>query len=216
MGYLAMEQKSLGRVREDMATMKAAMGGPVFGSADVRFLIALSITSGIFAVSHVLGAHSGWPLWLSRLPVILVGIAYMGYIGVKFRWNSKVNLTRRNEYHMAFLTLLPVVLVTLAARHWAARARISYLQFGDAIGVVVGFTIVMMGLTNMRPTRYPGSFNFATGLPTIVGCLLYPFYSRTQETVVVSCMGVVVFGLVTMAMQHHLHREAERTTDAAD
>ena len=97
--------------------MKAAMGGPVFGSADVRFLIALLIVSGIFVVSHALGAHSGWPLWLSRLPAILVVIAYMGYIAVKSRWNSKMNLTPRNEYHMAFLTLLPVVLVMLAARH---------------------------------------------------------------------------------------------------
>jgi len=196
--------------------MKAAMGGPEFESADVHFLIALLIASGIFAVSHALGAHSGWPLWLSKLPATLVVIAYMGYIAVKSRWNSKVNLTQRNEYRMAFLTLLPVVLVTLAARHWAARAGISHLQFGGAIGVVMGLTIVMMGLTNMRPTRYPRSFNFAAGLPMIAGGLLYPFCSRTQGTIVISCMGVVVFGLVAMAMQHHLHREAERTTDAAD
>lgn len=194
--------------------MNAAMGGPVFGSADVRFLIALSIASGIFAVSHALGAHSGWPLWLSRLPAILVVIAYMGYIAVKSRWNSKVNMTRRNEYRTALLTLLPVVLVTLAARHWASRAGISQLQFGGAIGVVMGFTIVMMGLTNVRPTRYPRSLHFAAGLPTIAGGLLYPFCSRTHGTIVVSCMGVVVFGLVAMAMQHHLHREAERTSDA--
>ena len=140
----------------------------------------------------------------------------MGYIAVKSSWNSEVNLTRRNEYRMALVTLLPVVLVTLAARHWAARAGISHLQFGGAIGVVMGFTIVMMGLTNVRPTRYPRSFYFAAGLPTIAAGLLYPFCSRTHGTIVVSCMGAVVFGLLAIVTHWHLRQQSERTTDAAD
>ena len=53
-----MKEDSLDRVRDDLATMNAALGRTLpYGAADVWFYAALAIASGAFAVSHALGAH---------------------------------------------------------------------------------------------------------------------------------------------------------------
>ena len=194
--------------------MKAAMGGLVYGSADVMFFVALSVASGIFAVSQALGAQSGWPLRLSVLPVILVVVAYLGYLAAKSRLNSDVNVTRRKEYRMSLITLLPVVLVVLALRHWADRAGMSYLQFGGAIGVVMGCSLVMIGVSQLRPSKYPRSYWLASGFPMIAGGLVYPFCTRAQGTIAVSCMATLFFGLLAIVMYRHLRQQSERAPDA--
>jgi len=210
-----MARNALERVREDLASMQAAIGGPAFGAADVRFFAALSATAGIFAVCHALGAASGWPLWLSGAPAILACAAYMGYIALRSRPNADVNWTRRHEYRTTLVILLPVVAMALAMRHWSVRAGIAHLQFGGVLLVSVGIGVCVMGITNVRPARYPRAYLLAAGLPMVAAGLLCPFCTRTQGTILVSGLAAVMFGLEAIVVHYHLREQAE-VTDAAD
>ncbi|MHC4092512.1 MAG: hypothetical protein ACYSVY_19945 [Planctomycetota bacterium] len=211
-----MQQNTLDRVREDLATMNAAMGGLPFGSADVRAYVALAVASGVFAVSHALGADRGWPLFLSGLPVILAFMAYLGYLAVRSRRRSPVDITRRKEYRKTLLILLPVALAALAGRYWAARAGMSHLQFGGAILVVTGCVFAIIAMTSPWPARYPRSYWLAAGLPLIASGLWVPFCTRTQALSAAGCMAVALFGLLAIVMHYHLRRQDERVSNAAD
>lgn len=212
-----MQDNTLDRVREDLATMNAAMGKELpFGSADVRFYVAMAVASGVFAVSHALGAHYGWPLFLSALPVVLAFMAYLGYLAVKSRRRSPVDVTRRREYRKTLLILVPVALAALAARHWAARAGMSHLQFGGAMLVTTGCVFAIIAMTSPRPARYPRSYWLAAGLPLIAGGLWSPFCARTQALFAAGCVAVALFGLLATVMHYHLRRQDERVSDAPD
>lgn len=212
-----MQQYSLDRVREDLATMNAAVGkGLPFGPADVCLYVAIAAASGVFAVSHALGAHRGWPLFLSGLPVMLAVLAYLGHLAVKCRRRSPVDVTRRKEYRKTLLILPPVVLAALAGRHWAAHAGMSHLQFGGAILVVTGCVFAIIAMTSPWPARYPRSYWLAAGLPLIAGGLCAPFCTHTQALSVAGFMAVALFGLPAIAMHYHLRRQDERASNAAD
>lgn len=211
-----MEQQGLDRVRADLATMKVALGGPAFGSVDVGFFVAFSLAAGLFAVSQAAGANAGWALWLSRAPAILVFVVYMGYIAVRSRRNSPLNVTHRHEYRTTLLILPPIVAAALWARRWSASAGMTHLQFGGVLLVVVGCGLIVMGATNVRPSRYSRAYLLAAGLPMIAAGLICPFCTQSQGTLVVSCLAAVVFAAEAFVIQHDLRRQNEEAADAAD
>ncbi len=212
-----MQENTLDRVREDLATMNAAIGKELpFGSADVRFYVALAVASGVFAVSHALGANRGWPLFLAGLPVILAFMAYFGYLAVRSRRRSQVGVVRRKEYRNTLLVSLLVALAALAGKHWVARAGMSHIQFAGASLVVIGCVFVIIAMTNPWAARYPRSYWLFAGLPLIPSGLWIPFCTHTQALSAVGCMGAVMCGFLAIVMHYYLRQQDERMSDAAD
>ncbi len=212
-----MRQNTLDRVREDLATINAAMGnGLPFGSADVRFHVALAGASGVFSVGHAVGAHRGWPLLLAGLPAMLAFVAYLGFMAVKSQRRSALNVARRKDYRTTLLILAPVALAAAAGRYWAARAGMSHLQFGGAILVVGGFVFAMMAATSPRAGGYPRSYWLGAGVPLIAAGVWLPFCTRTQGLFAVGCMATAAFGLLAIVMSYHLRREDQRECDGTD
>ena len=212
-----MQQNTLDRVREDLATINAALGKEVpFGAAHVRFYMVLAVASGVFAVGHALGAQRGWPLFLSGLPVILAFMAYLGYLAAKSRRTSPVNLTRRKEYRTTLLIMVPIVLAALAGRYWAAYAGMSNLQFGGSFSVVVGCVFVTIAMTSPPMARYPRSYWLAAGFPLIAAGAWWPFCTQAQALFAAGCMGVALFGLLAVVMHSHLRRQDQRAANATD
>lgn len=212
-----MQENTLDRVRKDLATINAAMGKELpFGAAEVRLHIAIAVAFVVFGVSHALGAHRGWPLFLSGLPLILAFTACMGYYAVKARRRSTVNVTRRKAYRTELLIALPVVLAALAGKHWAARAGLSHLQFGGVLLAVIGCVYLIVTIISPRPAKHPRSFFLVVGLPMIVTGLWIPFCTHTQAVVAGCCMGAAILGLTAIVMHYHLCRQDERLSDAAD
>jgi hypothetical protein len=212
-----MQANALDRVREDLATINAAMGRELpFGTGDVRFYTALAATSGLFAISHTLGAQHGWQLLFAGLPVMLTFMAYLAYLARNSHHRASVELTRRKEYRKTLQILLPIVLAALVGRFWAARAGMSHLQFGGAILVVTGIIFATIGAYGPRPARYPRSYWFACAMPLIVCGLWIPFCTHSQALFAVSCMGAALFGTVGAVMQYHVRRQSARTSDGAD
>jgi len=212
-----MQQNTLDRVREDLATMNAALGKELpFGAADVRFYVVTAVASGLFAVSHVLGVHGGWPLFLSGLPTLLAFTAYVGYVAAKSRRASTVDITRRKEYRKTLLILLPVIVASLGGRYWAARAGMSHLQFGGATLVVVGCGFAIIGLTGPRPARYPRSYWLTGALPLIAGGVWIPFCAFRQALSAAGWMAAALLGLLAIVLHYDLRRRDERVSDGAD
>ena len=134
-----MQQNTLDRVREDLATMNAAMGKELpFGAADVRFYVALAVACGIFAVCHAMGAHRGWSLLLAELPGLLAGITYLCYLVARSRRRSPVGVVRQKEYRKWLLISPLLILAAVAGKYWFCRAGMSHLQYVGVITVVTG------------------------------------------------------------------------------
>jgi len=212
-----MQRNTLDRVREDLATMEAAIGKRLpFGSADVGFYVALAVGSGVFAVSHALGANRGWLLFLSALPVMLAFAAYVGYLAVRSRGRSPADATRRKEYRNTLLVLFGVMLAALAGKYWADRAGMSPLQFGGVLLVVTGSVFLIVAMAGPRPARCPRSYWLAGGVPLIAAGLWIPFCTHAQALSVAGCMGVALFGPLAIVMHCHLRRQDRRVSHAAD
>ena len=210
-----MQENTLDRVREDLATMTAAMGrGLPFGATDVRFHAALAGASGVFAASHALGAQRGGSLLLAGLPAVLIFVAYLGYMAVKQR--SLVNVTRRKDYRTTLLVLAPVAAAAAIGRYWAASAGMSHLQFGGALLVVMGCSLIIIAITSPRPAGHPRSYWLGAGAPLIAAGAWLPFCTRAQGVFAIGCMSTAAFGLLAGIMHYHVRRQDQGASHATD
>lgn len=209
-----MQEESLDRVRDDLTTIRAAIGGPAFGATDVAFFAGLSIACGVFSAAYFSGAQAGWPFWVSAAPAVVVFVGYLGFLTANSRRGSGVEAARRREYHTSLLVLLPVVIAAPGLRYWADQAGMTRLQLGGVICIVVGCAVVLFAVSQGATTRYPRSYYLAGGSPLIVCGLLFPFCSQAQAMMLVGAMGAAIFGLLAIAMHLHLRGKAEEATDA--
>jgi hypothetical protein len=209
-----MNAEQLSRVRNDLETVKAAMGGLPYGPADVGFYVAGAIFAGIFAVSHAFGAQEGWPLAAALLPVSLVALAYAGHMALISGGRAQASGDRRQEYRRT-LVLVPVTLiVAVAFRKWAEMAGMNHLQFGGALALVAGLGLLAASFFNPAPRRYPRSTMWAVGVPLVAGGLVFPFCTDTQAITAVGAMGAAICALFAAALAFELRRQEE--PDARD
>ena len=210
-----MQENTLDRVREDLATMNAAMGTALpFGAADVRFHVALAGARGVFAAGHALGAQRGASLLLAGLPAILILLAYLGYIAVRQR--SLVNVARRKDYRTTLLILAPVVAAAVLGVYWAASAGMSHLQFFGALFAGMGCSSIIIAITGPWPAGYPRSYWLGAGVPLIAAGVWLPFCTYTQSVFALGCTLTAVPGLMAGIMHYHLRRQDQGASHATD
>jgi hypothetical protein len=205
-----MNSEHLERVRNDLATVKSAMSGLVFGPSDVWFYVAGAVAAGVFATCHALGAQSGWPLVAAMLPVVLVAVAYFGHMARHSGLVTRVGGDRGQEYRRTLILIPATLIVSVAARKWATMAGMTHLQFGGALAVVAGLGLLAASFFNPAPRKYPRSTFWAVGAPLVAGGLVFPFCTETQAITAVSVMGAAMCGLFAAALAFELRRRSER------
>ena len=204
-----MQDPTVDRIREDLEVVQKAMGGPAYGTMDVRFLAAESLAAVILAVCLALGADTGWRLFLSGLPLIVVSLVYLGYFAAKSRQDSDVSVVRRTEYRTSLLIIVPVALVAVVARQWAFQAGMTHLQFGGAICVVMGSVFVLMSAINLTHRRYPRSMWYCLGIPLFLCGLIVPFCTKTQAWIAISIMGAIATASIALLIHKDLSQSEE-------
>lgn len=201
-----MNSEHLERVRNDLATVKSAMSGLVYGPSDVWFYVA----AGVFAACHALGAQAGWPLAAAMLPVVLVAAAYLGHMALNCSGRAQVSGDRSQEYRRALFLVPATLIVAVAARKWATTAGMNHPQFGGALAVVAGLGLLAASFFNPAQRKYPRSTFWAVGAPLVGGGLVFPFCTETQAITAVSVMGAVICALFAAALAFELRRQGER------
>jgi hypothetical protein len=202
-----MNHPQLERLQNDLATVKLAMGGLAYGPTDVRFFLAGAAAAGVFALSHFLGAQSGWPLALAALPVAAVATAYVCCLAASSVGKTSTTAENRREHRLSLVLSVVAAAAAIGAKRWAALAGMSHLQFGGALAVIAGAVFLIIGALNPAPHRHPRTMWWALGVPLIAAGLAVPFVTATQAITIVGALGAAIFALCAAALHVELRRQ---------
>ena len=121
-----MRGDELRRAKEDLATMKGAVGlGLPFGWDDVWWHLAIGLAS-LIGLAWALAPHGMRRHW-GLAPAVVLALYYTLHMRLKYRRTTGRSPLRRREYTREIIAIPCGVLVALAfvywARHWGIPAR---------------------------------------------------------------------------------------------
>jgi multisubunit Na+/H+ antiporter MnhB subunit len=199
-----MEAGELRRVKEDLATIKEAVGLELpFGWEDVRWHLIIGVSCLIGLVWALLphGMRKVWGL----VPAAALAIYYMVYLRAKYRRGSGRSPVRRRGSTGTIVAACVVLPLTAAYVYWAKHWHIPARQIIAAGMVWLPFVLVLLALHDRRLLL--SGLAILVGMPAAgVAIALWPQVPLYPLTASLLFVGY----LVSAGVMAHFLREAER------
>ncbi len=150
-----MSQTEMDRVRDDLATMKQAVGAELpFGWEDVRASLALTVV-GLMAMGWSLWPHDLSDQW-GMIPLLLFVVGYTLRLRVKYRRGTGRSSGRRREYTFGLVGAMVAGGLALVYRRWATELDVPLPFAGGACLFVLGCSGVLAVLKDSRKAYWLG------------------------------------------------------------
>lgn len=150
-----MSQTEMDRVRDDLATMKQAVGVELpFGWEDVRASFALTV-AGLMAMGWSLWPHELPDQW-GMIPLLLFAVGYTWRLRVKYRRGTGRSSVRRREYTFGLVGAMVAGGFALVYRRWATELGIPLPFASGACLFLLGGAGVLAVLKDSRRAYWLG------------------------------------------------------------
>ncbi len=139
----------LDRLKEDLATIRQAAGLELpFGREDINLCFAFGGTA-VVALAWALIPH-GMPAYWGFVPMLVLTVAWVVRMRVKYRQSTGRSPVRRREYTLSFILAVVLSALAFVYRIWGTKLGIPFIFVQGSASFFIGLAFVLVAILDRR------------------------------------------------------------------